>query len=130
MSLIDYVRQHVARGDCTCGRCIDAAKNPQQPTGHTVDLMFFKVAMLDEDKGEFLKLAQSQYPHWFDGKEHNYLELGADLGDQGIALMTMGCGALAGVFELRTPATVMPFLSREYQLEMAGSGMITIQAKT
>lgn len=127
MSLADYVMQHATRGDCTCGRCIDARNKPQQPTGHTVDLVFFKVAATSGNKEHFRRLAQAQYPHWFDGKEHSYLETGADMGDQGIALMTMAYGALLGVFKLLTPLNVLPDAPREQQLDLASKGLITIQ---
>ncbi len=41
-----YVQNNTERGLCTCGRCCDYANKPEdkQPTGHTADLIFFKVA--------------------------------------------------------------------------------------
>ena len=39
-----------------------------------------------------------------DGGEHNYMELGGWIGDQGIAMQYMGLGVLLGVFNLLSPA--------------------------
>ena len=75
MEAIDYVAKYAIRGTCTCGKCIDAPKNPEQhqPTGHTIDLTFFKIANNGGNKEEFERIFRKQFPHWFDGKEHNYL---------------------------------------------------------
>ena len=131
MELVKYVQEHAVRGECTCGRCIDAPKNPEQlqPIGHTVDLTFFEVAAKDADKDTFLNLVKEEFPHYLDGKEHNYLEVGADLGDQGIALMAIGLGHLLGVWDALCPNTIMPFLSKELKMEMAGMGLVALRAK-
>jgi len=110
MKLWDYVVKKSIRGACTCGKCIDAPKNPEklQPKGHTANLMFFKVAKRDNpNASEFRKLVEKEFPRWLDRKEHNYLECGGDMGDQGISLQTMGLGSLL----------------------LAGQGMITVQLK-
>jgi hypothetical protein len=92
-------------------------------------LIFFKVASRDASKKEFEALARKEFPVWFDGKEHSYLETGADMGDQGIALMTMGLGSLLGTWNLLTPA-ILGFSSDDpLAKQMAGMGMITIQAR-
>lgn len=128
MSLYDYVSAHTIRGACTCGKCCDAPADPEghQPDGHTADLVFFKVAAKGADKEEFVSLARRDYPHWFDGKEHSYLEIGGDVGDQGAALMTMGLGSLLGAWKLMTPR-MLP-IPEDLQMQMAGMGMVTIQA--
>jgi hypothetical protein len=103
--LADYVLAHSIRGACTCGKCLDAPDDPKekQPHRHTVDLTFFKVAANGGDKEEFLSLVKQEYPHWLDGTEHSYLQVGADMGDQGIALMTIGLGDLLGVWRALSP---------------------------
>lgn len=126
--LQEYVYNNCERGACQCGNCIDAPELPseKQPNGHTSDLIFFKVKNTNgTTKEEFEKIAKREYPHWFDGKEHNYLEIGGDVGDQGLALMTMGLGELLGVWTLFTP-NLLP-ISEELKKQMAGMGMISIQ---
>lgn len=130
MKLAEYVQQNAIRGACTCGRCIDAGPDPEnhQPDNHTVDLTFFKVAKGDGATAqEFESLVQNEFLHWLDGEEHNYLELGADIGDQGLALTAMGLGHLLGIWELLAPAIILPFLTKEQQLEIAGRGMVSIR---
>lgn len=129
-NLIDFAVKHTERGACQCGQCFDAPPDPEkhQPTGHTADLMFFKVSPKgDPSAGVFYTLVQEEFPHWLDGKEHSYLQIGGDVGDQGIALMIMGLGSLLGVWKLLTPNSVMPFLDEATKMQMAGSGYITIK---
>lgn len=114
-----------------CGRCCDAPPNPEklQPTGHTVDLHFFKVSASNNPaKEEFLSLVQKEFPHWLNGAEHNYIECGADIGDQGLAMQAFGLGVLLGVWNLLSPDTIMPFLPQEEKDIMYGLGMMAIQA--
>ena len=130
--LYEYVVKHCVRGACTCGKCIDAGKNPKksQPSGHTVDLTFFKVSCdASAEPDEFLKLVQECFPQWLDGQEHNYLEVGADIGNQGVALMTIGLGDLLGVWLAMSPDTMMPFLDIETRKMMAGQGMVALKIK-
>lgn len=138
--LITYVRQHVERGACQCGQCIDAPPNPeqQQPTGHTADLIFFKVCAKDNpDKEELrsaIKAHRGRYGYplldLFDGKEHSYLEIGGWIGDQGLAMMLMGLGSLLNLWQLLTPKTVLGSeISDDTAMRMAQSGLITIQSK-
>lgn len=131
MQLYDYVKEHAQRGACVCGKCMDAPPNPErrQPSGHTADLVFFKVAMKSNpSKIWFEHFAKEQFPHWFDGKEHSYLETGADMGDQGVALMTMGLGSLLGVWELLTPLSVLGSnCPEDIKMGLAGRGFISIK---
>ena len=132
MGLWDYVKEKSMRGACTCGKCIDAPKNPEklQPKGHTANLIFFKVVKRDNpDANEFRKLVEKEFPPWLDGKEHNYLECGGDMGDQGMALQTMGLGSLLGVWNLYTPENMLPSATDEFKRKLAGQGMITVQLK-
>lgn len=130
MNLVDYVLAHSIRGTCTCGKCCDAPKNPKekQPNGHTVNLTFFKVAAKGGEKDEFISLVKKEHPGYLDGKEHSYLQIGGDMGDQGIALMTIGLGHLLGVWKAMSPDTVMPFLPEGLKQQMAGRGMVSLQA--
>ena len=133
----EFVLQHAERGACTCGRCKDAPEHPEehQPDGHTADMIFFKVKARGEpDAGEFKKLI-SQHAGSFnnidplDGTEHNYLELGGWLGDQGLALMFMGLGTLLGLWQLLTPVTMLKLESNEpLARQMANAGMLSIKA--
>jgi len=129
MNLDDYVLAHTIRGACTCGKCFDAPDNPKkkQPNGHTVNLTFFKVAAKGGDKDIFLSLVKREYPNWLNGEEHNYLQVGGDMGDQGIALMTIGLGHLLGAWKALTPDTLMPFLPEDLKQKMAGQGMVSLQ---
>ncbi len=106
--LFDYIHKHVERGECNCGRCIDVGNKPD-PTGHTADLVFFKVVLMHDPDAEVLRQlsrnhrgAHSQVKP-FDGDEHGYIELGGWLDDQGTALMFMGMASLLGIAELMTP---------------------------
>lgn len=129
MKLIDYVKDHTIRGACTCGKCFDAPKNPKekQPNGHTVNLTFFQVASKGGNKDEFLALVRQEHPDWLDGKEHSYIHVGADMGDQALALMTIGLGHLLGAWKALTPDTLMPFLPEHLKQKMAGQGMVSLQ---
>jgi hypothetical protein len=101
-----------------------------QPKGHTADVHFFKVALKDNPTlREFQKLVMAEHPGWLDGKEHNYLEMGGDVGDQGLALMTMGLGELLGAWKLLTPESVFgKGCPKEMADQMAGLGFIAIMA--
>ena len=128
MKLWEYVRDNANRGSCRCGHCFDAPSEDQQPFGHTVDLIFFEVSKTeDANVDTFRSLVEAEYPHWLDGQEHNYIEIGADIGDQGLGMTAMGLGAIFGIWVLMTPRS-MGF-PEEMALQMAGSGMVSIQAK-
>jgi len=129
MTLSDYVVQHAVRGACKCGRCIDAGAHPelQQPEGHVVDLTFFKVGADGGTRDEMLALVKAEFPDWLDGKEHGYMEIGGAMGDQGLALMTIGLGHVLKVWEAFCPETMMPFMPAEVKMQMAGRGMVTLK---
>jgi hypothetical protein len=131
LSLYDYVSAHAVRGACTCGKCFDAPANAaeQQPSGHTVDLSFFKVAANGGSKEEFLALVKAEFPSWLDGREHSYLEVGGDIGDQGVALMAIGLGHLLGAWKALTPNTLLPSLPEDLKMQMAGQGFIALQVQ-
>ena len=131
MTLNEYVMRHTVRGACACGKCVDAIENPQvhQPTGRTANLTFFEVANIDGVKEEFLTLVRNEHPNWLDGEEHNYIAVGAEIGDQSLALMTIGLGHLLGVWEALSPDTIMPFLDKETKNMMAQQGMVALKAR-
>lgn len=127
--LADYVMAFAIRGPCTCGRCIDAPADAKdlQPAGHTVDLTFFKVASKPGASAEvFERLARSEFPGWFDHREHNYLEMGAAMGDQGLALMTIGLGHVLGVWRALSPETLLSGLPPDLKMQLAGGGFVAM----
>jgi len=132
MNLVEYVLAHTDRGECQCGKCVDS-QGTRQPEGHTVDMVFFKIAAKDNpDKAEFLRLTQEHQGEFgdvdpLDGKEHSYLELGGWIGDQGIAMQYMALGVLLGVFNLISPAALG--VVGDQALQLAGVGFLTIQTK-
>jgi hypothetical protein len=130
MNLAKYVIMHTFRGECKCGKCADRGNRPD-PTGHTADMIFFKVAAAnDPDATAFKKLTESQKGvNPFDGEEHSYIELGAWLGDQGVALQYMALGCLLGVFDLMTPKTMLSGLPESTVMAMAGSGFVAIKKR-
>lgn len=133
MTLTDYVQAFAIRGACTCGRCSDSARGPEkhQPNGHTADVYFFQVAaasgadadtlrrLVDEHKGESCECNP------LDRCEHSYIELGGWIGDQGLALMLMGLGAVLGLWRMLTPK-MLPGLDKDLMDMMAGRGMVSI----
>jgi hypothetical protein len=133
MHLQEYVITHTQRGECQCGRCIDVGTTPD-PVGHTVDLEFFKVSQANTPSAEeFRQLTEAHHgsyaqPNVFDGQEHGYIELGAWIGDQGMALQYMGLGTLLGVFELLTPTKVFGTLLDKDTCMRAGHGGIRDRA--
>jgi hypothetical protein len=136
--LQEYVLAHAVRGACQCGHCIDASPNPEQhqPTGHTADLIFFKVSARKEADAETFKtLVRENKQGAFcevdvlDGQEHNYIELGGWIGDQSLALMLMGLGTVLGVWKLLTPITLMgQNAPLDLVQQMAGAGFVIVQA--
>lgn len=134
MSIVEFVKQHAVRGECQCGRCLDS-KGDSQPKGHVADLVFFKVAAQNEPDVEKLKQLVANKAGEFcevdllDGKEHGYMEIGGWIGDQGLALTLMGLGSILGLWTLLTPKTVFGnLIDDDMQMQMAGSGMVSIKA--
>jgi len=135
-TLRQYVANHTERGACQCGKCFDAPEKPeeQQPTGHTADMVFFKVSAKAADAETLKELVRSHKGEFcsvdlFDGKEHNYIELGRWIGDQGTALQLMGLGSLLGLWKLLTPKTMLgPMCDEVLAQQMAGAGMVAVQS--
>lgn len=124
--LIDYVIAHTERDD---GLGADDAV----PVS---DMIFFRVRAKNSPSAdklrELIKAHQGDHNqvNLFDGVEHNYMELGGWIGDQGLALTLMGLGCLLGLWQLLTPRTMLgPFLQDAMVKQMAGAGFLSIQAK-
>lgn len=130
MKLYDYVVENSVQGACCCGRCVDAPEDPEseQPSGHTTDVVFFKVsAGPNASKEVFLRLVEAEFPVWLDGQVHSFLEVYADLGDRVVALTAMGLGEVLGVWQVMTPVRLLPFISKELSLEMATLGCFALR---
>lgn len=132
-ALAKYVYDHTERGECKCGKCADVGDS-SDPTGHTIDMVFFKVVVKGNTNLDEFKSLSAESKHGdfadvdpFDGKEHNYMELGAWIGDQGLAMLYMALGVRLGAFNLLSPALLG--LSGPEALQFAQMGLLAIQAK-
>lgn len=134
----EYVLKHCERGECTCGRCSDV--NPNAPDfkvdAHTADLIFFNVRAKDDAQAGNLRAVIEAHVgafcelNPFDGKEHNYIEIGGWIGDQGQALMLMGLGHIIGLWQLLTPRSVLGKMATEEMVQnLAGVGIVSIVAR-
>lgn len=133
-ALIEYVMAKSTRGECQCGECFDRGEKPD-PTGHTADLMFFKVGVAGKpDADTFRRLTAEHVGAFgsvdpFDGDEHGFMELGGWIGDQGLAMQYMGLGTVLGVFKLLSPKTMLgDLIPAELQMTMAQRGLLTVVA--
>lgn len=138
--LAKYVIEHCVRGDCMCGECTDVSAKKFQPDGYTADVQFFKVALknsglTDADKeimrNDFIQLIKNHKGIYrdidiFDGNEYNFIDIGAWIGNQGIALTLMGMGELLGMWKVATPNRVAPDFSEETRSMLAEAGYISI----
>lgn len=131
-----YVADHTERGECKCGRCADVGQKPDPSGPHTVDMIFFKAAKKGESTAEeFERLTREHRGEFadcdpFDGEEHGFIELGAWIGDQGMALLYMALGSLLGIFDLLTPRTMLPAgIDDVVIMDMAGAGWVTVKRK-
>jgi len=136
-SLMDYVRAHTDRGQCQCGLCIDfdPSDDPERLGEHTVNMTFFKMVAKDSpDADKLRELINNHKPTFtgeinlFDGKEHNYIELGAWIGDQGAAIALIGLGKILGLWSALTPDSIMPDLPDDLKMKMAQGGMVALQS--
>ena len=133
--LINYIQEHTVQGACVYDLCWDASGKSEddQPTGHTANVEFFKVSLKNDPDAAVLKKLINDSTgifcelNLFDGNEHSYINIGAWIGDQGLALILMGMGELLDMWNLLTPTSMgMP---EELRQQMAGQGMVTIQFK-
>lgn len=134
--LRDFVLQHAERGTCRCGECIDHPGEDKQPEGHTVDMVFFEVSLKDAEEPDKLReqlrelVTASKAGEFCDldllnGAEYSYIQLGAWIGDQGLALTLLGLGHLLRLWQVMTPK--MLGLDDDLVQLMAGRGMICLR---
>lgn len=134
--LREFVLRHAERGTCRCGLCVDHPGEDKQPEGHTVDMVFFEVSLKDAEEPEKLReqlrelVAAAKAGEFCDldllnASEHSYLQVGAWIGDQGLALMLMGLGHLLGLWQVMTPK--MLGLPDDTVQMMVGMGMICLR---
>lgn len=129
--LAEYVMENAVRGDCRCGQCVDGPPPGmgQQPTGHTADVVFFRVAAKPGASAETLKaLVKVEQPGYLDGVEHSYIQVGADLGNQGVGLMLIGLGAVLGVWSILSVDSIMPGAPDELRMALAGRGLVCLMS--
>ena len=144
--LTKYIIEHCIRGVWTCGKCIDVPAKKSQPDGHTVDVQFFKVALKNPNglnltdiekeilKNDFIRLVKNHKGVYkdidlLDGNEYNFIDIGAWIGNQGIALTLMGMGELLGMWNVATPNRLAPDYSEETRTMLAEAGYISIKYK-
>ncbi|MET0601875.1 MAG: hypothetical protein ABW167_07785 [Baekduia sp.] len=56
----------------------------------------------------------------------SYIELGAQLGDQGLAFQFMAMGEVLGLWQVITPKKMLPGVSDEEAQRLAGGGLVMI----
>ena len=137
----EYVQRHTVRGECQCGKCMisKGSDTPVATCDRRVDMIFFEVGVAGQpDRETFERLSREAKDgafasvNPFDGAEHNYMELGAWIGDQGLAMQYMALGVQLGCFQLLSPKTMLPKamldLDPSLPMMMAGNGFLSIQA--
>lgn len=109
-------------------------ENATRSTEAGADVHYFKVQKNDSATPEdFINVVEAHKGEFndcdpLDGQEHNYIELGAWAGDQGLALTMMGLGAELGVWKLYTPKGLLGDVVPQAQLDqMAGMGMVSVR---
>jgi len=122
-ALINYILAHTNRGECQCGLCVD--KQPDRPAPqHSADVFFFWVSAVNDPSADSLRnLLELEYPSLDKLQQGpSYIEIGAELGHQEIALRLIGLGGLVGLWRVVTPAFFG--FEGEGAREMAGMGMV------
>lgn len=133
MTIQEFVSNHVERGECKCGRCCDAGNAPDP--AHAIDMVFFKVAKVgDPSVEDFDRLTRETKGDYgpcdpFDGKDHGYIELGAWIGDQGLAMCYMALGVMLGKFNLLAPAMLGIPNDSALGKQMIGQGFLSVMSK-
>lgn len=95
------------------------------PTVEKVDMVFLTIgvdkAEAEKHRAELHQIL-SEYPRFKDGP--SYIEVGAEIGDQGAAFQLFALGKVLGFWDVITPA-LMGFKGEEAR-DMAGSGFIMV----
>lgn len=106
------------------------------PVDGAVNMVFFQVECVGKPQAEqLLALVRAHRGEFatldvLDGIEHSYIDLGAWIGDQGVALRFMALGTALGVFELFTPKAILgQACDDETEARMAGMGYITVRRR-
>ena len=122
--LIDYIVNHTQRGECQCGSCCDKLPNREAPT-HSADVCFFWVSTKeDPTKEALLALLEKYYPEMDRLRMGpSYIEIGAALGSQQVALLLLGLGELVGLWEVISPKT-FGITDPQKAQELAGWGFV------
>ncbi len=117
-SLVEYVKNHTIRN-----------KNG------SVDMYFFKVnAVNNPDAQTFIRLTKEHQGEFnevdpFDGREHNFIELGGWIGDQSTALSYMALGQMLGLWKIFQPNLIVDKNKHNWEQiadQLAGLGMVVI----
>lgn len=105
------------------------------PSVRSANVVFFHVILVGDPKASKLTELIQSYPGEFcqcnplDGAEHNFLELGGWIGDQGLALRLMGLGRVLDLWTLITPFTLG--LAEPHEITaaraLAGAGLLSIR---
>jgi len=113
----EYVGQHTAICDA------------MTPVEGDVDVHFFKVRAINADRQEVLDLIadnpQGEFAHIsFERASEgpSFIEWGAWIGDQGLALRLLGLGEAVGIWTVITPERIG--VPAELRSEMAGGGYV------
>lgn len=95
------------------------------PTVEKVDMVFLTIgvdkAEAEKHRAELHKIL-SEYPRFKDGP--SYIEVGAEIGDQGAAFQLFAVGKVLGFWDVITP-TLLGFKGDEAR-DMAGRGYIMV----
>lgn len=104
-----------------------------EPRPGSIDVGFFHVMVLGAREDAFIRLTTEHQSDVlidpFENQMHDYITLGAWLGDQGIALRWMAMAKHFGLVDLYTPRTFMPSLTDEENKKMCGKGLVIVKGK-
>lgn len=102
--------------------------HPDKTTENDVNLTFFGIRKVDGTPIEEFKRLIAPIKNILNttNRELSYIELGGLLGDQEVALRTMGLGHILGEWKVLSPDIMLPTLPKNIKMDMAGMGMVTI----
>lgn len=122
--LTEYIAKIARRGECQCGKCADYRKDMDRPAPeHSANVHFFWVSQEGGDGSRLRALLQQYYPspERLEGGP-SYIEIGAELDSQELALLLIGVGAVLGLWQAVTPASFG--ITGPEAAELAGKGMV------
>lgn len=104
--------------------------SPELPS---IDVGFFHVVVNGAREDAFIRLTtEHQSDVKIDPLENqmlSYIDIGAWIGDQGLALQWMAIAKHFGLVDLHTPRSIFPDLSDEENQTMCGKGLILCKGK-